>query len=371
MAPNQSTGLNGVALDDPYRAPSDGGGRQPDPGRAVAGMTVIRRNGSTAPFDSGRVAVAITKAFIAVEGDSAGTSSRLRALVAELTEQVTSTLARRHGAERHVDLEDVQDQVELALMRGGHAKVARSYILYREEHRKAREERLRADGTAGGSADAAPQVLSVVAPDGSSSLLDTVRLRAIIDEACAGLDDVSADTVFTGTATNLYDGISTKELGLAPIMAARALVETEPNYSFVAARLLADTLRTEALTYLAGTPTQVSATEMTGTYAGYFKQYVAKGIELGQLDPILADFDLDEIGAALDASRDGQFTFLGLQTLYDRYFLHHRGTRYELPQAFFMRVAMGLATREVDREGRAIEFYRLISSFDFMCSTPT
>ncbi len=345
-------------------------GRQPaDPSRTAAGMTVIRRNGSTAPFDSGRVAVAITKAFIAVEGDSAGTSSRLRALVAELTEQITSTLARRHGVERHVDLEDVQDQVELALMRGGHAKVARSYILYREEHRKAREERLAAEDTVG--ADRTPQVLSVVAPDGTSSLLDTTRLRTIIDEACAGLSDVSATAVFDGTTANLYDGISTKELGLAPIMAARALVETEPNYSFVAARLLNDTLRTEALTFLAGAPTQVSATEMAHRYADYFKGYVAKGIEFGQLDPVLADFDLDVIGAALDADRDGQFTFLGLQTLYDRYFLHHRETRYELPQAFFMRVAMGLALREVHREKRAIEFYRLISSFDFMCSTPT
>ena len=144
-------------------------------------------------------------------------------------------------------------------------------------------------------------MLSVVAPDGTSSLLDTVRLRAIIDEACVGLADVSADAVFTGTTSNLYDGISTKELGLAPIMAARALVETEPNYSFVAARLLADTLRTEALSYLAGSPTQVSATEMADTYAGYFKTYVATGIELGQLDPMLAEFDLDAIGAALDS----------------------------------------------------------------------
>ena len=375
MAPNVSTTeVNGVVLDSysgSARGGSAGGGYSGagEGARSATGMSVIRRNGSTASFDSGRIAVAITKAFIAVEGDSAGTSSRLRALVAELTEQVSSTLARRYGVERHVDLEDVQDQVELALMRGGHAKVARAYILYREEHRRAREEREAASGV--GPATRGAQVYSVVAPDGSSSLLDTVRLRSIIAEATENLTDVSADAVFAGTTSNLYDGISTKELGLAPIMAARALVETDPNYSFVASRLLADTLRTEALSYLAGESRQVGAKDMAGVYPAYFAQYVAHGISLGQLDPVLADFDLERLGAAIDAERDGQFTFLGLQTLYDRYFIHHRETRYELPQAFFMRVAMGLAIREVHREERAIEFYRLISSFDFMCSTPT
>ena len=323
MAPNVSTtDVNGVGLDDPYTqgqrgsTAESGGARQAgDSSRSITGMTVIRRNGSTAPFDTGRIAVAITKAFIAVEGDTAGTSSRLRALVAELTEQVASTLARRHGIDRHVDLEDVQDQVELALMRGGQAKVARSYILYREEHRRSREERLAAEGGTSATAVRGSQVYSVLAPDGSSSLLDTVRLRSIIDEAVAGLTDVSADAVYTGTTANLYDGISTKELGLAPIMSARALVETEPNYSFVASRLLADTLRTEALSYLAGESRQVGATAMAAAYPAYFKQYVAHGVKLGQLDPVLADFDLDVLGAAIDAERDGQFTFLGLQTL--------------------------------------------------------
>ncbi len=378
MAPNVSTtDVNGVDRDQfPASAATSAGerggsvesGRGGDQNRTGAGMTVIRRNGSTASFDAGRIAVAITKAFIAVEGDTAGTSSRLRALVADLTEQVAGTLARRHGIERHVDLEDVQDQVELALMRGGHAKVARAYILYREEHRRSRDERSAATGAVDRRTS---QVYSVIAPDGSSSLLDTVRMRAIIDEATTGLVDVNADAVYAGTTGNLYDGISTKELGLAPIMAARALVETEPNYSFVASRLLADTLRTEALSYLAGEPRQTSASEMAAVYPTYFTQYVAHGVQLGQLDPVLADFDLERLGAAIEADRDGQFTFLGLQTLYDRYFLHHRETRYELPQAFFMRVAMGLAIREVHREERAIEFYRLISSFDFMCSTPT
>jgi ribonucleoside-diphosphate reductase alpha chain len=330
-------------------------------------LQVARRNGTVAEFDAGRIAVAITKAFLAVDGEPAGRSSRLRAEVAELTEAVTATLQRRHGhSGRPIDLEEVQDQVELALMRGGHARVARAYILYREEHRRDREQRAAAHP----EPPAAPTI-SVVQPDGSRLPLDEQRLHRLVVDACAGLAEADPEVVLRGTMTTLYDGISAAELGQAPVMAARALVEREPCYSQVAARLLMDTLRREALSYLPGATALPTAREMTDAYPRYFAQYLHAGISLGQLDPTLAEFDLQRIGAALDGSRDEAFTFLGLQTLYDRYFLHAGGTRYELPQAFFMRVAMGLAIREIDREDRAIEFYRLLSGFDFLCSTPT
>ena len=330
----------------------------------IGDLLVVRRDGSTASFDPGRITVAITKAFLAVEGDKGQLSSRLRTVVSELAADVVGTLTRRHAPGWRVNLEDVQDQVELVLMRGGHAAVARAYILYREEHRRARAERV----VAAPHSDA---LISVLGTDGTVAPLDRGRLASLVEEACAGLSEVDPAVVLAGTESNLYDGMSTVELGLAPILAARGLVETEPAYSTVAARLLADTLRSEALTFLHGTPRQASTAEMTTDYADYLPKYLARGIALGQLDPQLAQFDLDRISAALDGQRDNDFTFLGLQTLYDRYFLHHRGTRYELPQAFFMRVAMGLAIREPDREGAAIEFYRLLSSFDFMASTPT
>ncbi|MET3804690.1 ribonucleoside-diphosphate reductase alpha chain [Nakamurella sp. UYEF19] len=330
-------------------------------------LSVIRRDGSTAPFDAGRIIVAITKAFLAVEGERAQTSSRLRTLVSQLADDVVGTLHRRHAPGGKINLEDVQDQVELVLMRGGHAAVARAYILYREEHRRARDER----NTAVSQPVPIQTSMSVTWPDGTLARLDRERLSSVIDEACAGLGETDAALVLAGTQANLYDGMTTVELGLAPIMAARGLVETEPAYSQVAARLLADTLRAEALTFLHDAPTQATAAQMTAGYAQYLPAYLARGIELGQLDPQLAEFDLERISAAVDGQRDNDFTFLGLQTLYDRYFLHHRGTRYELPQAFFMRVAMGLAVREPDREAAAIEFYRLLSSFDFMASTPT
>ncbi|GAA0546954.1 ribonucleoside-diphosphate reductase class II [Saccharopolyspora erythraea NRRL 2338] len=204
-----------------------------------------------------------------------------------------------------------------------------------------------------------------------SSAPDWDRVSAVVRQACEGLGGVSADAVLDEVRRNSFDGISADELAIAQIMAARIMVEAEPNYSQVTARLLLDRLRREALTYLAGLPDDADQEQMRERYAPYFRDYVARGVELGQLDPELASFDLDRLGAALLPERDMSFGFLGLQTLYDRYFLHHDGTRYELPQAFFMRVAMGLALREDDREARAVEFYRLLSSFDFMCSTPT
>ena len=153
------------------------------------------------------------------------------------------------------------------------------------------------------------------------------------------------------------------------VMTARTLVEHDPNYSYVTARLLLDSLRSEALTFL-GVAKAATHAEMHYRYASTLKPYIEKGVELGLLSPHLLEFDLNILGEALKADRDQQFTYLGLQTLYDRYFIHSEGVRFELPQVFFMRVAMGLASNEDNREQRAIEFYNLISSFDYMTSTP-
>ncbi|MGI8415922.1 MAG: ATP cone domain-containing protein, partial [Nakamurella sp.] len=336
--------------------------------RRPSGLSILRRDGDIVTFDPSRIAIAITKAFLAVEGESTHHSARLRAQVRELTDSIVATLDGRFSCSgRPVDLEAIQDQVELALMRADQPAVARAYILYREQHRRARE----LDGGSRPATTVGIQQVSVTHPDGTRQPLDTARLTTGIAEACEGLADVDSQAVIAGTLANTYEGITVAELELATVMAARALVEREPRYSQVAARLLTDNLRTEALSFLAEQPVRATAAEMTDRYPGYFADYVARGIQLEQLDPVLAEFDLERLGAALDPSADLQFSFLGLQTLYDRYFLHHRSTRYELPQAFFMRVAMGLSVAEVDREARAIEFYQLLSSFDFMCSTPT
>ncbi|WP_442578919.1 ribonucleoside-diphosphate reductase subunit alpha [Mesorhizobium sp. ASY16-5R] len=332
---------------------------------AEPGYRVIRRNGTVTPFDATKITVALTKAFLAVEGSTAAGSRRVHDVVQDLTDQVASALTRRVGDGRTFHIEDVQDQVELALMRGEHHKVARAYVLYREERARERAAAKTADATA------AIPALNVKTDSGNLVPFDEARFAAIVKEACAGLNDVAAEPILVEARRNLYDGITLDELSLAPILAARTLVEQEPNYAFVSARLLLDRLRREALSFVSGRSEQATQAEMAARYATYFPQFISAGIEAELIDPELRRFDLARLGAALKPERDLQFQFLGLQTLYDRYFLHTKGKRLELPQAFFMRVAMGLAVREIDREARAIEFYDLLSSFDFMASTPT
>ncbi|MFD9898726.1 ribonucleoside-diphosphate reductase subunit alpha [Mesorhizobium sp. NPDC059025] len=332
--------------------------------QAEPGYKVIRRNGSVTPFDATKIVVALTKAFLAVEGSSAAGSRRVHDVVEDLAGQVVAALTRRFEAGRTFHIEEIQDQVELALMRGEHHKVARAYVLYRAE--RARERLVdKADAVAPGGS------LNVKGEDGALVPLDDARFSRVVEEACAGLEAVSPEAILTEARRNLYDGITLDELSLAPILAARTLVETEPNYAFVSARLLLDRLRREALSFVTGRSEQATQAEMAGRYASYFPEFITAGIEAELIDPELGRFDLARLGAALKPERDLQFQYLGLQTLYDRYFLHTKGKRFELPQAFFMRVAMGLAVREIDREARAVAFYDLLSSFDFMASTPT
>ncbi|MCH1529812.1 MAG: ribonucleoside-diphosphate reductase subunit alpha, partial [Gammaproteobacteria bacterium] len=241
---------------------------------------------------------------------------------------------------------------------------ARKYILYREERAAERTK----DAPSQTNIDA-PKI-SVTKKDGSQVPLDIERLASVVNHACEGLEDVSADAILEESIKNLYDGVSISDMKSALVMSARTKVEQEPNYSYVTARILLDELRSEALSFL-GIAEESSHPEMQDYYPKAFSAYIEKGIELEMLDPILKDFDIKKLGEAIDHDRDYQFTYLGLQTLYDRYFIHYQDTRYELPQIFFMRVAMGLAVEEDQKEERAIEFYRLLSSFDYMSSTPT
>ena len=209
--------------------------------------------------------------------------------------------------------------------------------------------------------------------DGAARPLDPQWLQGIIAAACEGLGDaVSVEAVMQDTVKNLYDGVPLEEVVKSAILAARALIEKDPAYAKVSSRLLLHTIRKEVM------QAEVSQAEMQDRYREYFPRFIKKGVEIGLLNEELTRFDLRKVAEALDARRDLQFDYLGLQTLYDRYFLIDRndmfsgeGRRIEMPQAFFMRVAMGLALNELNREERAIEFYQLISGFDFMSSTPT
>ncbi|AVG17269.1 ribonucleoside-diphosphate reductase subunit alpha [Chromobacterium vaccinii] len=316
----------------------------------------IRRNGAVVPFEPVKISIAMTKAFLAVMGNQGATSASIRDKVAQLTEQVVNALMRRKPEGGAIHIEDIQDQVELSLMRFGEHDVARAYVLYREQRSQERAAR--------GEALTSVQI-NVLRKDGRKLPLDVARLRANIEAASKNLAGIDVDAILAETLKNIYDGVPEEEVGKSAILAARSMIELDPAYDYVTARLLMGNIRLEIL------GEAVSQDEMGKQYAPYFADYIKKGIAAELLDEKLAEYDLKKLGAALDAERDLQFGYLGLQTLYDRYFLHVDGTRIEMPQAFYMRVAMGLALNEVHREDRAIEFYNVLSSFDFMSSTPT
>ena len=325
---------------------------------ALAHYQIIRRNGAVVPFEPGKIAIAMMKAFLAVHGTQGAASASVRETVDTLTQAVVRAMVRSRPGGGTFHIEDVQDSVELGLMRGGHHEIARAYVLYRERRTQERAKQGEHD---------MPVVQSIHVLDrGERVALDLNELKGLIESACEGLgDSITAAPIQAETMRNLYDGVPLDEVYKASILAARTLIEKDPDYTFATARLLLHTIFKEII------GREVMPAERAQAYTDYFPHFIKKGVDNELLDEKLLQFDLPRLGAALKAERDNQFDYLGLQTLYDRYFLHVRKARIELPQAFFMRVAMGLSLNEIDREARAIEFYEVLSSFDFMSSTPT
>jgi len=327
-----------------------------------AQFKVIRRNGAVVGFEPAKISIAMTKAFLAVNGGQGAGSARIRDEVTRLTDAVVAALMKRKPDGGAIHIEEIQDQVELALMRGGEHEVARAYVLYREKRTQERAQQRQQQ-----TAKTEDTTLHVV-ENGVRKPLDFERLSDLVNVSCAGLPDAEPNRVLKATLKDLYDGVPMEEVRKCVVLAARTLIEKDPAYSYVTARLLLDALRFEAL------GEEATHADMATKYAEYFPRFVKHGIRIGLLNETLTQFDLAKLGAALKPERDLQFGYLGLQTLYDRYFLVDQyvgGRRFELPQCFFMRVAMGLALNEVEREARAIEFYDVLSTFDFMSSTPT
>ena len=329
---------------------------------------VIRRNGKQTLFDRSKISVALTKAFLAVEGGGAAASGRVHETVDSLTTQVIDAVYRHLPQDATVHIENIQDQVELALMRNGYQKVARAYVLYREQHAQKRSSQQ--------SVEENTDTVHIVYKDGGRKPLNKNIIEQLVLEAAKGLElehspQLSLDQLLEAIYGSVYDGMSEDGLYTAVVMSARSFIDKEPNYSQLSARLLLNNLRREALGFVSAYHQQTGQQEMTGRYAQYFKDYIKKAVELELLDSELKGYDLDVLAKAIEPERDFQFSYLGLQTLYDRYFIQQEGVRLELPQAFFMRVAMGLAINEIDREEKTIAFYKLLSSFDFMSSTPT
>ena len=309
-------------------------------------MRVIKRNGKVVSFEDEKIKVAIMKAFLAVEGGSAAGSSRIHEEVDQMAQDIIKVFERRMPSGGTVHIEEIQDQVELQLMRNEHHKVARTYVLYREARKNERVEEKEEQGVE-------KNVQEVI--------------ESAVTKACLGLDNVDEKLLAAEIKSATYEGISEKDLAESMLMTARTMVEKEPNYSFVTARLLLNNLEKEVCTFL-GVGEKKDRNKM---YKEALTKTIEKGIELDFLNEDLKSFDLDKLGQAILEERDFQFTYLGLQTLYDRYFITSDETRYELPQVFFMRVAMGLALNEENKDERALEFYKLLSSFDYMSSTPT
>ncbi len=325
---------------------------------ALAHYQIIRRNGAVVPFEPNKIAIAMMKAFLAVHGTQGAASASVRETVDGLTQAVVRAMVRSRPGGGTFHIEDVQDSVELGLMRGGHHEIARAYVLYRERRTQERAKQ--------GAQDAPVAPVIHVLDRGERVALDLNELKGLIESACEGLgDSITAAPIQAETMRNLYDGVPLDEVYKASILAARTLIEKDPDYTFATARLLLHTIFKEIL------GREVMPVERSQAYVDYFPQFIKKGVDNELLDEKLLQYDLPRLAAALKAERDLQFDYLGLQTLYDRYFLHIRKDRIELPQAFFMRVAMGLSLGEIDREARAIEFYEVLSSFDFMSSTPT
>ena len=367
----QTAGTNNIGMNPSEamnQAPSAGfvaGGVGGGQATQLSDYKIIRRNGSVVAFEPSKIAIAVTKAFLAVNGGQGAASARVREQVEQLTHAVVRALLRSRPNGGTFHIEDIQDQVELALMRSGEHNVARAYVLYREKRNQERATQQGVSQEAQAAAQVGESGLKVL-DNGEEKWLDMAALRTIIEAACEGLgNNIDASPIITETIKNLYDGVPMAQVYDSAILASRTLIEKDPAYSQVTARILMHVIRKEIL------GREVLQGDMQAEYSGYFAKYINEGISAELLDPRMREFDLPRLAAALNASRDLQFNYLGLQTLYDRYFLHIEDRRIEMPQAFFMRVAMGLSLNEMDRERRAIEFYEILSTFDFMSSTPT
>lgn len=429
-------------------------------------LTVVKRNGTIVPFDGNRIKKAIELAF---------RDTKKTPLPAPLPQALTQIIERLAGSviERALELgtkgvsltvEGIQDIVEVTLMKNSYHDVARDYIIYRDQHKAARESNpsqiklYRKDGstkvrfnpmkvsstfeeifrsiskipdgpldpdiiasineltqtvvdyvieenkksntltlsalqdlfeevlmkngfyreskfliltrkeetlTEAPSHPAQHRTVSVLSAEGKTEALSEKEIRTRLAFACRGYTNVSVEDLLEATLKNFYDGIKEEEVDTALIMAARALVEVDPDYTFVTARLLLDKLYRETL--------EVSALDssLEKAHRTYFISYIKKGISLERLSPELLNFDLEALSKALVLSRDDKFQYLGLQTLYDRYFIHHMDRRLETPQIFWMRVAMGLCLKEENKTERAIEFYNILSLFSYTPGTPT
>ena len=267
--------FGGMAIAPPTRNTSMGGlSVAGDTSSPYANYKLIRRNGAVVGFEPSKIGIAVTKAFLAVNGSQGAASARVREQVEAVTQAVVSALLRSRPAGGTIHIEDVQDQVELSLMRAGERDVARAYVLYREKRSEERAAKAYEAAAKAGTGNGATATTAINVLDGGQLRpLDVNRLHALMVSACAGFGDhVSPDNIMAQTMRDIYDGVPLAEVYKAAILASRSLIETDPDYTRVTARLLMHTIRAEVL------GEEVTHEDMATRYAVYFPKYIKEGI---------------------------------------------------------------------------------------------
>ncbi len=333
-------------------------------------LKILRRDGKKfVRFNPMKIASAIEKTIRASRKIEGKSSREIIDTVNLLTNKVVAQARVLVADGETLEIERIQDEIERQMMAEGFYQEAKDFILYRAERSALRtlnkEDRVKEEVVVA-KEESEVQEFNVTSKEGVVSKIKETDLRARVDYACANLKNVSAEEVYQDVIKNFYEGIKEDEIDQAYIMSARSKVETEPSYSSVTARILLDIIYKETF----GVPAWAENVEES--HREYFKKYIEKGIEYKRLTPELRDFDLNELAEALDMKRDLDFTYLGIQTIYDRYLIHENDVKIETPQIFWMRVAMGLSLGEGEQKNkRAIEFYDTLSQFNFVSSTPT
>ncbi len=327
-------------------------------------LKVCRKDGSFARFNPMKIASSIEGAFRRTHQIDGLSTAEIIEAVNLLTQKVVAKAVAYTKAGHTLDVSYIEDEIEQQLMREGFYPVAKEFILYRaingDQSTPTLEDKLPVEETV-------KRQFTVIKTDGSKHVVTEKQLASTFKFACRGLEElVNAKDLLENSIANFYEGMKESEVDLSNIMAARTKIEIEPAYSKVASRLLLNVLYKETLEVSASDPSLESKHRL------YFKSYIKHAISLQRLHPSLLEYDLDMLAKAMELQRDDQFTYLGLQTLYDRYFIHSEQRRLETPQIFWMRVAMGLALNEKEKKNQAaIEFYTILSKFSFMSSTPT
>ncbi|MBI2444064.1 MAG: ribonucleoside-diphosphate reductase subunit alpha [Candidatus Magasanikbacteria bacterium] len=321
-------------------------------------IKIKKRNGNVVEFDPQKIATAIERAFVDVR------RSADKDKIAVITGQVVADL-QVIFPDRTPGVENIQDFVEKQLMQEGYYDIAKAYILYRYEHAKEREERKRA-----ALEKLEKNTLTITKRSGTLEAFSPDKLRKALGYALTGLENaVDTEAILTQCRSELYEGITTADLSRTLMMTTRAMIEQDPAYSQVASRLLLYVNYKEAIG-----PDRINYAALDTQYREAFVRNLKRGVAIERLDPRLLSFDLEALAAVLRPERDDEFRYLGLQTLYDRYFLRDPATKevLEMPQTFWMRIAMGVALLEKEQRTEwTIKFYDIMSRLLYTPSTPT